>query len=49
MQQSSFFALAYLVCSLLGKTGYTAARCLTIGRNVYYLLNPNKTDYKKYL
>lgn len=49
MQQNSFFSLACLVCSLLGKTGYTAARCLTIGRNVYYLLNPNNTNYKKYL
>ena len=46
MQQNSFFSLVYLVCSLLGKTGYTAARCLTIGRNVYYLLNPNNTNYK---
>ena len=35
---STLFSLAYLIFSLMGKTGYTATRYLSIGRNLYYLL-----------
>lgn len=32
------FSLAYLAFAVLGKTGSTAARSLSIVRNMYYLL-----------
>ena len=47
MNSNSIFALLYLSCSLIGNAGYKASRCLTIGRNLYYLLKPNvPQDYK---
>lgn len=38
MKENTLFAFLYLGCSLLGKASYKATRCLTIGRNLYYLL-----------
>lgn len=49
MKENTLFAFLYLGCSLLGKASYKATRCLTIGRNLYYLLKPNMSvsDYYK--
>ena len=38
MKPSTGFSLLYLMFSLMGKTGQTATRCLSIFRNSYYLL-----------
>lgn len=47
MNSNAIFALLYLGCSLIGDAGYKASRCLTISRNLYYLLKPDvPKDYK---
>lgn len=38
MKMNTEFSLLYLMFSLMGNTGQTASRCLSIVRNMYYLL-----------
>lgn len=43
--ENLLFSFLYLGCSLLGDIGYKASRCLTIGRNLYYLLKVSDCNY----
>lgn len=43
--ENVLFSFLYLGCSLLGDIGYKASRCLTIGRNLYYLLKVSDCNY----
>lgn len=44
----TLFSFLYLGFSLMGKTGTTGARYLSIARNLYYLLKPDLTEYYKH-